>query len=90
VSDLPDSVPHRYRRLVAGVTELDVGLDDEDDVVAATLAAFFEEHEDLRHAAVAELYEDSHMTLGVAARRAYSTGADEADADSDTDDDTTE
>jgi predicted HTH domain antitoxin len=70
VTDLPDSVPHRYRRLVAGATELDIGLDDEDDVVAAALAEFFERHEDVRHAAVAELYRDSELTTGAAARLA--------------------
>lgn len=70
MSDLPDSVPHRVRRLAAGATELDVGVDDVDDVVAVALIEFFERHEDVRHAAAAELYRDSELTTGAAARLA--------------------
>jgi len=69
VSDIRDSLPRDLAVLARGAANAGIeGLDSEQDVVEVALRLFFEEHDDVRHAAVAERYESIQtMTRGRAA-----------------------
>jgi len=67
LAPLPDDVT----TLARGAANVGVeGLDDETAVVTVALRYFFAEHDDLRHAAVADRYDAGRVSTGLAAELA--------------------